>query len=63
MQHRPQPDFLTRQSKRPPTNDIIELATDPFEKTDANIDASYNRTHYGSNWVVCLGKSISTFYN
>jgi hypothetical protein len=25
--------------------------------TDANIDASCNRTHYGSNWVVCVGKS------
>jgi hypothetical protein len=24
--------------------------------TDANIDASYNRTHYGSNWVVCVDK-------
>ena len=31
--------------------------------TDANIDASCNRTHYGSNWVVCLGKSILTIYN
>jgi hypothetical protein len=25
--------------------------------TDANIDESCNRTHYGSNWVVCVGKS------
>jgi hypothetical protein len=24
--------------------------------TDANIDESCNRTHYGSNWVVCVGK-------
>jgi hypothetical protein len=31
--------------------------------TDANIDASCNRTHYGSNWVVCVGKSILMFYN
>jgi len=31
--------------------------------TDANIDESGNRTHYGSNWVVCAGKSILIFYN
>jgi hypothetical protein len=24
--------------------------------TDANIDACCNRTHYGSNWVVCVGE-------
>ena len=41
------------------TSDIIEPAIDPFKNTDA----SCNRTHYGSNWVVCVGKSISTFYN
>jgi len=32
-------------------------------QTDANIDESCNRTHYDSNWVVCVGKSILTFYN
>jgi hypothetical protein len=31
--------------------------------TDANIDESCNRTHYGSNWVVYVGKSILTIYN
>ena len=31
--------------------------------TDANIDATCNRTHYGSNVVVCVGESISEFYN
>ena len=34
-----------------------------MSQTDANIDESWNRTHYGSNWVVCVGKSISTIYN
>ena len=28
-----------------------------------NTDANCNRTHYGSNRVVCVGKSILTFYN
>jgi len=32
-------------------------------QTDANIDATCNRTHYGSNRVVCVGKSISPIYN
>jgi len=32
-------------------------------QTDANIDASCNRTHHGSNWVVCVGKSILMIYN
>jgi hypothetical protein len=31
--------------------------------TDANIDATCNRTHYGSNCVACVGKSILMFYN
>ena len=31
--------------------------------TVANIDASCNRTHYGPNWAVCLGKSIFMIYN
>ena len=35
----------------------------PIILTDVNIDASCNRTHYGSNQVVCVDKSISTFYN
>ena len=64
IQLRTQPDFLTRQPKRPLTNDIIAPAIDSHHYfTDANIDASCNRTHYGSNWMVCVGKSISTFYN
>jgi hypothetical protein len=25
-------------------------------QTDANIDASCNRTHYGSNWLACVDK-------
>ena len=32
-------------------------------QTDANIDESCNRTHYGSNWLACVDKSILTFYN
>jgi hypothetical protein len=45
-------------------NDIIQPAYNSVShNTDANIDASCNRTHYGSNWVVCVGKSILTFYN
>ena len=31
--------------------------------TDANIDATSNRTRHGSNWVVCVGKSILMIYN
>ena len=42
------------------TSDKIELES---FSTDANIDESCNRTHYGSNWVVCVGKSILMFYN
>ena len=41
-------------------SDNIELES---FMTDANIDASCNRTHYGSNWVVCVGKSILMIYN
>jgi hypothetical protein len=48
------------QPKRPLTSDIIEFKS---FLTDANIDESCNRTHYGSNWVVCVGKSILMFYN
>jgi len=46
------------------SSDIISHTVD-FSSflTDANIDASCNRTHYGSNWVVCVGKSILAFYN
>ena len=33
------------------------------EMTDANIDASCNRTHHGSNWVVYVGKSTLILYN
>jgi len=45
------------------SSDIISHTVD-FSSflTDANIDASCNRTHYGSNWVVCVGKSILMFY-
>ena len=32
-------------------------------QTDANIDATCNRTHYGSNRVVCVVNSILTLYN
>ena len=46
------------------SSDIIYHTTDFSSfQTDANIDASCNRTHYGSNRVVCAGKSISIFYN
>ena len=31
--------------------------------TDANIDASCNRTLYDPNWVVCVDKPILTIYN
>ena len=31
--------------------------------TDANIDESCNRIHYGSNWVVCVVISISKIHN
>jgi hypothetical protein len=61
--HQTQPDFLTRQPKHPHTSDIIYLPISASHITDANIDATCNRTLYGSNWVVCVGKSISTFYN
>ena len=46
------------------TGDIIYYTVE-FSSflTDANIDASCNRTHYGSNLVVCVGKSILTIYN
>ena len=44
-------------------DDIIQPAYNSASHiTDANIDASCNRTHYGSNWVVCVGKSISMLY-
>jgi hypothetical protein len=53
-----------------PVSDAIQCCTirsDNIELesflTDANIDASCHRTHYGSNWVICVGKSISTLYN
>jgi hypothetical protein len=48
----------------PSSSDIIYHTID-FSSflTDANIDATCHRTHYGSNWVVCVGKSISTTYN
>ena len=39
---------------------VVDFA--PFS-TDANIDASCNRPHYGSNWLVCVGKSILMIYN
>jgi hypothetical protein len=41
---------------------VITLNSNHF-LTDANIDESCNRTHYGSNRVVCVGKSILAFYN
>jgi hypothetical protein len=48
------------QPRRLLTSDNIELES---FLTDANIDESCNRTHYGSNWLACVGKSILTFYN
>jgi hypothetical protein len=39
------------------------IPTGFFKTTDANIDASCNRTHYGSNRVICVGKSILALYN
>ena len=59
----------------PDSNDLLSPPVNPSTRlqvitlnpnqflTVANIDASCNRTHYGSNWVVCVGKSILTFYN
>jgi len=49
----------TCQTKHPPTSDNIELVS---FLTDANIDESCNRTLDGSNWMVCVGKSISMLY-
>jgi hypothetical protein len=41
---------------------ILRQQEIPSKNTDAIIDASCNRTHYGSNWVVCVGKNqLNTF--
>jgi len=45
-------------------DDIIQPAyNSASHNTDANIDASCNRTHHGSNWVVCVDNSILMIYN
>jgi len=58
-------DFLTLPIKSSNNQQVILLRQQniPSKNTDANIDASCNRTHYGSKRVVCVDKSISTFYN
>ena len=47
-----------------------DQATSPFDFTKEEIncaslfcDASCNRSHYGSNWLVFVGKSVLSFYN
>jgi len=46
------------------SNDIINPAfNSTSHMTDANIDASCNRTHHGSNVVISVGIPNSTTYN
>jgi hypothetical protein len=38
------------------------IPTGFFTSSDANIDATCYRTHYGSNWVVCVDNNqLNTF--
>jgi hypothetical protein len=34
----------------------------PAKNTEAKIDTTCYRTHHGSNWLVCMGKSILAVY-
>jgi hypothetical protein len=42
---------------------MIQLAINSLMKTDANIDASWDRTHYGPNWVIAWAKHTLALHN